>query len=173
MALPPLDATPGGPSSNSFVTVARAIDLQTGRTGAATFAALPQADQEALLMRATQDISLTVHWYGAPVDPLQALPLPMLGQVDGMGRLLPTDIIPPLVEQATALYALVLMSSGGDVTISSAAIEHLRKGDTEVWYHGSVQTAIGGGTLPLEIWTYLRPYGQVPQRGRQAPVFRG
>jgi hypothetical protein len=103
----------------------------------------------------------------------QALPVPMTVQNDAFGRALPTDIIPPLVAQATALYALVLMQGGAAIATQDARIHSIAKGDTDIAYVGGVSTLVTAGRLPLEIWRLLRPYGSTPVRGMQMPVFRG
>lgn len=169
-----LIATPGAVDANSFCTVTEALRAQIGRRGASAWASADPEVQEASLIQATQLLSLRVAWLALQVDPLvQALPLPMVGQVDQFGRDLALDIIPPLVVQATALYALALYTEQQDTSGASQGITQLRvEGDVTVTY---AQTPVVSVFLrvPWEIWDLLRPYGTVPSRGRSMPVVRG
>jgi hypothetical protein len=165
-----LVTTPGAANANSFVSVAAALTYQVGHPGAADFAALSTADKEALLIWATQDISLGFTWDGTMVSATQALPFPMQGQTDAYGRVLATNIIPPLVEQATALYALTLMqfvTETESMTSAGQTIQRLRKGTTEVWYSSGGSSTTATTTEPVfspNVVRLLQYYGRKPSR---------
>lgn len=169
-----LIATPGGALSNSFATVAQALLAQIGRPGAAAWAAAEPDVQEASLIQATLLLSLKVLWLDVMVDPLvQALPFPMVGQVDQYGRLLAVDVIPPLIVTATAWYALALFLEHSQTTGASQGIASLRvDGDVTITYReGSGVSVVD--RLPSDLWALLRFYGRVPMVGRSLPVYRG
>lgn len=172
-----LIATPGAADANSFCLISEALQVHLGRPGAAAFAAAERPVQEALLIQATLEISLKVLWLGAMVDPdVQALPLPMVGQVDQpSGRALAEDIIPPLVVRATALYALVLFKAG-QVEDQAALASGIKQFQVE----GAVSITFADPLtlgpmvpIPWDIWNLLRYYGSVPSTGRHMPVVRG
>lgn len=171
-----LIATPGAADANSFCRVSEALPLHLGRPGAAAFAAADLDIQEALLIQATLEISLKVTWLDAMVDPdVQALPLPMVGQVDAWKRALPEDIIPPLVVKATALYALTLFKAGQveDQAALAAGIKQFQvEGAVSITFADPL-TIVPSVAIPWEIWNLLRYYATVPTIGRHMAVVRG
>lgn len=183
-----LIATPGAVDANSFVTLAYALDVLELRPGGAAFTDAPDTpqgqrrrQQEGWLIQATDLITRRVVWLDVPANPLdlvepevQALPLPMAGQVDAMGRLLAEDIVPPMVQQATALLALALAQehTRSVATADMVGLQRVKMGDIEVQL-SSTQPVSVLVTLPAEVWELLAPYGQVPVRGMQMPVYRG
>lgn len=169
-----LIATPGAANANTFCTLAEAFALQAGRPGASSWALLDEDAQETLLRTATQRLSLQVGWYGAMVAPdTQALPLPMVGQVDQYGRALAEDIIPPLVVQATALYALALASDASWQPTTTPGVKQLDVvGDVRVTF-AEPAPAVAQGRIPFEVWGLVRFYGTVPALGRHMDAVRG
>ena len=133
----------------------------------------PVPDQEAALQWATRLLDEQVQWYGVPTYPDQALALPQVGLVDSWGRQRASDVIPPAVQQATALYALGLLEAtaddgaaavSGDLVIKSKKI-----GDTTITYQdlpsSSARTPVSPYAIPSEVKALLRPYGVVPGMG--------
>ena len=97
-----LDATAGGPVSNSYTTTAQATAFLTMRLRTAPWTEASVPDQEAALQWATRLLDEQVGWYGVPTYPDQALALPQVGLVDQWGRAVASDVIPVPVQQATA-----------------------------------------------------------------------
>lgn len=169
-----LIAIPGDPAANSFVTLAEALPYMVGRPGRDAFVALDEEIQEAYLIQATQTISLQVAWFGTMIAEDQALPLPMHPQKDGFGRLLAEDIIPPLAQQATALYALALAQGGNEPSPQEQGITELQVyGDMSVTYSERMRAVSVRNSLPRDVCMLLRYYGKVPSLGGTIAVFRG
>lgn len=173
-------ATPGSDTANSFLTVSQAIAFLVGRPGAEAFVSELQLHlQEAWLIQATGILVRRVGWFDLPANPLalveplvQALPLPMVGQVDAFGRLLATTLIPPLAQEATALYALALAQEGATSLAGLAALQHLKIGNVEVRVRETT-TVSPRQRIPAEVWDLLRLYGRIPFAGRHMAVVRG
>lgn len=165
-----LDATPGGPLSNSYTTVASATAFLTMRLHTDAWTAASVEDQSTALMWATQLLDEQVRWAGQPTFPDQALALPQTGLVDQWGRLVASDTIPLPVQQATALYALGLLESTAAATTGTGTSQLLVKskkiGDTMITYQDipatSTPRAASPYAIPSEVRALLRPYGQVP-----------
>lgn len=168
-----LDATPGGPLSNAYVTVSQATAFLTMRldTDAWTEASVP--DQEAALQWATRLLDEQVQWYGLPTYLDQALALPQVGLVDQWHRPVASDVIPLPVQQATALYALGLLEATADdgaaATSGDLVIKSKKIGDTTIEYQNmsstSARASVSPYAIPAEVKALLRPYGAVPGAG--------
>jgi len=161
-----LDATPGGISSNSYVTVADAtLYLQQRPYHDAWDAALVSGDAAPALMWATSLLDSLVHWYGTPTTPTQALAWPQTGQVDRYGQPIDPLLIPVRLEQATAVYALALL---GDTTLSqpnggqTAGIKSTKIGGTTITYQDNPNPVVGASpvtSVPSEVRALLKGYG--------------
>lgn len=107
-----LDATPGGPNSNAYLTVAEAdaIALEQGLGRAVEnwlATATTTADKERALIRATSEIDAYMGAAGTPANYSQALLYPRAGvDVDGLGApYLPHDLEMACFEQAVHVLA--------------------------------------------------------------------
>jgi hypothetical protein len=186
-----IDAVPGSPTANSYVTVTAATDfLQERLHVEAWYTADPEEAitlphrREAALMQATRLIDEQVGWYGLPVTMTQALAWPQTGQVDAMDRPVDQTTVPANVQRATAYYALTLLEAEEVIqaaTVAAATGEGLIKskkiGDTTITYQDapSASTATTSTStrprIPNEVWLLLKPYGMVPGFG-MIPVLR-
>lgn len=167
-----LDATVGTPTANAYLTTVQATAFLTMRLDTTAWTEASLSDQEAALQWATRLIDEQVHWYGVPTYPDQALALPQVGLVDQWGRVVPSDVIPAPVQQATALYALGLLeataddapAASGDLVIKSKKI-----GDTTITYQdvssSTARAPVSPYAIPSEVKALLRPYGAVPGMG--------
>jgi hypothetical protein len=169
-----IDATPGGPMANAYVDVAEATLLLAERLDTAAWDSAVPADQETTLIWATRLLDEQVGWYGRPTTATQALAWPQTGQVDHLGRPVPLDIVPRVLKQATAFYAVALLeeeASGGTVG-ADAGIKTKKIGDTSITYKDepAVQVSVTQ-QLPSDIRLMLRFYGMVPGLGI-VPVYR-
>ena len=106
VAMAVLNAVPGDPLANAYVTVVQAtafltMRLQTGldRRQCVRPGRRACSGPHALSMSRCTGT-------GVPTYPDQALALPQVGLVDQWGRSIASNVIPVPVQQATALYAL-------------------------------------------------------------------
>ena len=163
-----LNATPGAPTANAYVTVAAASAyLETRLYIDAWFGTETRivsiATREQALIWATALLDQHVRWYGQPATLTQALAWPMAGQVDHLGRPVPVDVVPVVIQQATATYALALLGdpSAAAETQAPPGIKSRRLGDTEVVYQDQDRgtTSPVSQTIPADVRALLRPYG--------------
>jgi hypothetical protein len=181
-----LVATPGGTTSNSYVTLADATTMLLMRlhtepwfsptTPVAQSATLgpfqvepsytpSQTDlRSAALIWATQLLDEQVQWFGQPLTLTQALAWPMTGQTDVSGRALPSTTVPTVIQRATAYYALALLrdrSESVETLAGQQLVHSLKLGATTVVYQSpsSVPASAPTRGLPAEIRQMLRSYG--------------
>src|SRR5262245_46245740 len=112
----PLDDTPGGEDSNSYVSVSDATALLSERLGMGWWLDEAQLDQEAALIWATRLLDEQVIWVGTPASATQALEWPRLDVVDSRGRPVDSATIPEDIERATAEYAAALLQESKAMT---------------------------------------------------------
>jgi hypothetical protein len=165
-----LNAVPGDPLANAYVTVVQATAFLTMRLQTAPWTDASVPDQEAALQWATRLIDEQVQWYSVPTYPDQALALPQVGLVDQWGRQLASNVIPVPVQQATALYALALLAvSVEDVPASGSTdllIKSKKIGGTTITYQdvssaASTRAPVSPYAIPSEVKALLKPYGAV------------
>jgi hypothetical protein len=169
-----LDATVGGPSANSYCTVAEATAVLDVRLHSGAWTAATPDDQARALISATRLLDDQVGWYGTPTTTTQALAWPMQGQVDSFGRPVDPTTIPQDVKDATATYGLALLEvPASTVSVSAdAGIKSKRLGDTSVTYRDTVLVKTPAQQMPLEIRRMLTPYGTVAGNV-MVPLVRG
>jgi hypothetical protein len=161
-----LDSTVGGPSANSYVTLAAAGDYFLGRLSASEWDDADEPDRESALMMATARLDMET-FVGLPVTTTQRLQWPRYGVPDRLyGFDYPSDSIPRPVQEATfelALAALkdpTLFEGGGDLSEFS----HLSLGSLDVTPRSS-----SSGALPSVVLRLIAP---VRSGGFQARVVR-
>jgi hypothetical protein len=165
-----LDATPGGASANAYVTVAGATTMLHERLGTEAWDEADATAQAQSLMWATQLLEEQVVWYGTPTTMTQALAWPQTGQIDHMGRPIPSTIVPMQVQRATATYALALLgedaeSSAPGASAATGGIKSRKVGDMTITYQDVPQSAapvrpVTQG-IPAEVRAMLRPYAHM------------
>ena len=171
-----LDATVGGPVSNAYVTVSAATALLDARLPGEPWQEADATAQAQALMWATQLLDEQVLWYGQPATMTQALAWPQTGQIDHLGRSIPATVIPPVIQRATATYALTLLGESAQATSLNAStsvadtglVKSRKVGDTEITYFDPRQTttptpsaAPAQQGIPAEVRAMLRPYGHM------------
>src|SRR4030095_8636958 len=172
-----LNAIPGDPLANSYVTVEDASAFLTRRLETDAWTHASVTDQSAALQWATQLLDTQIEWYGIPTFPDQALALPQTGLIDSWGRWLPTDVIPVAVQQATALYAMALLDASmddGTASSDTLVLKSKKIADTTLTYQDvsstSTRLPVSPYAIPREAQVLLRPYGVVPGLGMVALV---
>lgn len=145
------DATVGGSSATSNITVERADEILSGRLHSSAWTSASTADKQAALQMATRVLASRVCLNGLSSSVAQALPFPRTGLLDRNGNPIADDVIPIAWEEATAELALMLLSS--DLTVESdAAVQGLTR--LEV---GSVKLAWAeGGATYRDLPTNVR-----------------
>ena len=168
----PLDATVGGATANSYVTVAVASELLLGRLYTDAWYGTESvpvsiATREQALIWATSLLETQVRWDGTPTTTTQALAWPMTGQVDHLGRPMPETVVPVVIQQATALYALALLqdTSQDPASLAEAGIQSKKIGDTTITFRDSGMPVSPIHEIPAEVRALLMPYATMKTAG--------
>lgn len=105
-----LDATVGGASSNSYVTLAEFVTYLTTRpqTPAAVTAAT-DAEREAALIMATRMIDAYQCWTGASASATQALLWPRTGMLTNTGFAMASNVLPQQLKDAVCELAIAML----------------------------------------------------------------
>lgn len=107
-----VDATVGGPNSNSFQTVAEVdayFEARVPSSVGAAWNALSDDDKAAAVVMGTTWITALVHWSHFPTTTTQALPWPQYGQWNRNGwTMVPLDVIPQELKNCHAEVSLYL-----------------------------------------------------------------
>lgn len=119
-----IDATPGGPSANSYALVAEADAYFATRPFSTSWTGLtPGAETTALkegaLIMATRLIDSRACFNGTSVSDAQALRWPMAGMLSRNGFPIGTNVIPVPLKEAVYEMALALLDS--DVSLPNPA----------------------------------------------------
>lgn len=183
-----LDATVGGPTSNSYCTADEADEYFDARRPFEP----PwdsNADKETLLIMATRVLNsmcvaprkifvpaqagipayyrITPYWVGAPATSTQKLPWPRVGMLDSNGNSIPSDVIPDELKWAEAELAGYLSIS--DVTVASAAvvqgITSVKAGSVAVTFKDNVISQV----IPSAV-LFLMPASWFTDEGYQPAV---
>jgi hypothetical protein len=172
-----LNATPGAALANSYTTLAAATVFLTMYLNADAWEDASAEAQATALQQATRLLDQQVRWYGVPATATQALAWPQIGQTDTWGRPVASDIVPPVVQEATALYALSLLEAlaaeeaGASAGTGDLVIKSKKVGDTTITYQdtGSSSTtarqAASPQAIPINAKRLLWHYGLVPGMG--------
>lgn len=167
----PLDATVGGATANSYLTLATANALLEGHlhTDVWFVHEATMLQREEALMWATSLLERLVQWSGTPATDTQALAWPQTGQTDRFGRPVATTVIPQDVQQATAWYALALLQEQYALAQGTppTSVKSRRMGDITITYQdlpaqsAQSQARSPQVAVPREVRMLLAPYGMV------------
>ena len=167
-----IDATPGGPEANSFLTEAEAIEYFQARLPLNP--PWPPTDPTAALAMATRVLSAYAqplkyiistespfyyrvrrHWTGAPATTSQNLPWPRTGMFDANGNPIPVDEIPDELKEATAELAgqLVAADTTLDNAASAAGLKSVTAGSVSVSFKDMIEARV----LPDAVWNLMPP----------------
>lgn len=142
-----IEATVGGESSNSYVTLAEAEAYFAERLHSDAWAGASESDKEKALLTACRRLERLRYWDGnqpALTDPRQALTFPRTRDVDADG----SYIIPQPVKDAQCEEALALLSRGAEQerrrSLQAAGVTSFSvEGLSESYAPGAVQQALG------------------------------
>jgi hypothetical protein len=117
-----IDATAGGASANSFLTLAAATTYLEGRLNSSAWTSATTDETNRALVEATRTLS-PLGWQGNRTSSTQALSWPRFGAVDpdavASGFFFASDTVPQRVKDATAELALEFIKAG---TVDVAAL---------------------------------------------------
>lgn len=106
-----IDATVGGESANSYLTLAEADTYHEERLFVTDWTGATDATKNTALVWATKMLDYSFDWLGAKYTIEQALRWPRYGALDRDGQLFDSDEIPTEVKDATAELARLLIAS--------------------------------------------------------------
>lgn len=151
-----LDATPGGPASNSYATVAEADAYHATHLYASAWTAASTSNKEAALIWATRLLDEQVDWAGGQASTTQALRWPRLGVYDYDGNEFPSNAIPAWLQHATAELARMLL--GEDRTAERViGLSSVRAGEVSVDFDRHDVKPI----LPPAVRSLIQRYGRL------------
>lgn len=137
----PLDATPGGPAANSFLTLARADELAEEWVDAEVWIATSAPQQEAALISATRLLSRQC-FEGIATASTQRLPFPRTGLTARSGYGLDPSIIPLDLEYATFEMALTLLrdpATANESDVAAQGISEVKAGTVHIKFRSDVK----------------------------------
>lgn len=166
-----LDATVGGASANSYLTVADATAILADRPRVDLWDDADPEDQAKYLVWATQLIEDQVCWKGTRTTTTQALQWPRIGvETRDHDAFIPDNIIPSFLKRATALEALYLLRSDPTALPANETARGIKSVTADTV---AVEFAEPGKIIPPaamlseEVWAALAPYID------NAPALRG
>lgn len=147
-----LDATVGGASSNSYVTLFEADEYFFDRAHAGDWDNVD--DQESLLVTASLTLDWYVTWKGTRAVETQSMQWPRSDVYDDRGELYAEDVIPQKVK--TAVFELALSSTEADRTADGdlAGLSKVKAGSLEIVTDDGVYNTLPD-TIPDKIWKIL------------------
>lgn len=149
-----LDATVGGASADSYVTVAEADAYFASSANGGVWAPLAEDVKENRLKEATRILDLYYVWNGIKASETQALGWPRKKAYYPDGTLIPEDIIPVAVKYATFDLALFLYTNNG-FTMEDNMLDMVKVGPITVDFLDNKSPS----SMPKSILTYLAAYG--------------
>lgn len=157
-----LDATVGGTTSNSYVTLARGNQLIEQLPHGNDWILDPSISKSVLLIHATRLVDRSVWFVGEKTSTSQALEWPRRNVSDERSNnLISSAIIPDFVEWATVEWALYLNAEGDELNLYGLGLTSLRT--------PSYTADFGGPTsrrMPSVVSELLLPYGQLVSRSQ-------
>ena len=148
----PLDATVGGATANSYVTLDEAIEYFILRSHSSAWEDFE--DKENALITATSVIDWYVTWKGVRASGTQALDWPRAEVYDKVGVYYEETVIPNDVKVAVYEYALSALSADRTADRDLAGLSEVRAGSLMLKTDDGVYNTTPG-TIPEKIWKIL------------------
>lgn len=153
MALSSIDATVGGASSNSYITLAEANQYADDRAYNADWVSASDDDKTKALFSATERIDQFL-FQGNKADQDNALQFPRYGIEDRDGWYVPGTEIPRDIKRAQFELALALL---GKDYLKNTGLENMKNIKVEGITIGTVQPQ-DNDLLPEHVMRYLEPF---------------
>lgn len=148
-----IDATVGGASSNSFITLARANELIHARPNHDAWDSITDDEEKnAALVWATRILD-AYKWLGYIASSDQALSFPRTGLYDNHGREFAGDAIPEWLEVATAELAFSVATDDRLTDNSIDGVSRVKIGSFEVQSATDISARV-----PSRVRTLFAPY---------------
>jgi hypothetical protein len=159
------------PDANSYVDLDYANDyLDVNSYISTTWDALTDDQKERLLVRASKMLDTLVAWSGMRVDDDSGLRWPRSGVYDADGFLIPDDVIPEILKDATCELAGYLMSSDWSQPSGTRGLKEIEVDVIRLDFDSNIARP----SLPPFIIQMLAALGTVAQGSRPAfkPIIR-
>ena len=161
-----IDATVGGSSSDSYVTVATADSYHTTHLYSSTWTASTINNKERSLKMATRLLDERVTWTGTKNTNEQALRWPRASVTNNDSYSVPVTSIPAAIQNATAEFARHLIISDLTAQPEGKGIESLDAGAVSIKF-SKTDTA---DVLPAIVQEMLRGWGTIHSRSKFGSV---
>lgn len=162
-----IDATVGGASANSYVTVAEADAYFEARLNVAAWDDATADQQIRALIQATRRIDAE-DFRGEKANTAQALEWPRYNVLDRDGYFYDEGVIPPVVKHAQCEMALALLASDSDA-FADSGLEGFREAEI-----GPLRVVVAQGRpatkLPDIVSRLLRPVTEAGGASRRLPL---
>lgn len=161
----------GDPDANSYASVEFADDYVSMNAFASTqWDLLETEDKEKLLARASLILDKRIKWAGDRVDSDSGLRWPRAGVYDADGFIIPDDVIPDELVEATVEFATYLMTTDwtADTLVRSGALTKVKVDVIELEYEENASAKSVRNILPDTILAMLEHLGVVPRAGATA-----
>ena len=129
-----LDATVGGASSNSYVTVIEADDYFDSRLNSSVWSS--STSKDAALITAAYDLDSTFNWVGEPASETQSMEWPRLYVAGVESTEIPFDVKRAQMELALAYL------SGTYSTTQESSLQAVKMGPMEVKFESGSETRV-------------------------------
>jgi hypothetical protein len=153
-----IDATVGGPNSNSYPTLEEAEAYFATRMPAPTkWAATPAPsndDKSKALITATRITDLLADWKGSVASDTQARMWPRDDMEESKGLDMDNDIIPDELKYAIYEFAEVLLGTDKTVDLSSMGLSELGVGPIKIKFSDNAPPV--RKVLPDITWDYIK-----------------
>lgn len=164
----PIIATPGGSTSNSYVTVAEATALLADELVDVTaWTAATEDDKTRALITAARMLDVSIRWHGTRYSSSQALAWPMhlypYVYVHGIPSVSPPSWPEDIAIAQSLLAAWLLAQRAASLPIGASSsgdvVSGLKVGPISIAFAASSPQAPTGTTIPDHVWIRLMPYG--------------
>jgi len=162
-----INTTFGGAESNSYVSIASALDYAEHNAFSGGWSAYSSAIREKSLITATALLDTWVDWYGSKVsdEDVQALRWPRYSVIDRDGYEFDSDKIPVWLKNATTEFAFIIGNGATDpfAAPDTAGFKRMKVGSLELEVDSIDRDAFAG--LPDKVRAIVEPYGKVRNKG--------
>lgn len=138
-----VNATPASPTANSYITLLAANAYFEGHTHPGAWATSSSDQRNRALVTATKLIDAQIEFDGAVFSLDQRLQWPRTGLYSATGAYLANDVVPELVQHATAEFARYLLASDrtADRESERLGIKRLKAGPVDVEFDTASRAA--------------------------------
>ena len=142
--------------SKSYIDIAEALAILADTVGSESWILLTDQEKQASLVQSTFLLDSSFNWAGTISTNEQELRWPRSNVYDRDDRLVPSDIIPNQIKQATALMALHLSQAGGISSVSNN-VKSIKVGPISIGLDS--EESIDSQIIPRFIISILSSFG--------------